>query len=98
MSAPGYPVEQAEKKSDTIALHVNGELLAEFIVDRLSIQITRHEVAIRGECRDTYEDKVFLNSAALERLGYTPDGSDIPPVLPVKASWWRRLVGPWRTA
>jgi len=83
-------VSQPEKKSDTIALHVNGELLAEFIVDRLSIQITRHEVDIRGECRDTHEDRVMLNSAALERLGYAPDGSDIPECVPV--SWWRRLV------
>jgi len=77
-----------EPKSRTIELLVDGEPMAEFIVDRLSVQITRHEVIIRGDCRDTYEDKVLLNAETLEQLGYQPDGSDIP--LPVKP-WWRRL-------
>jgi hypothetical protein len=82
----GAQLTTGERKSDTIELMVNGELLAEFIVDRLSVQITRREVFIRGECRDTYADKVFLNSDALEALGYAPDGSDLPPV---RRRWWQ---------
>lgn len=77
-----------EGKSDTVALWVNGELLAEFIVDKLAVQITRHEVLIRGECRDTYADKVLLNSDVLEALGYAPDGSDVPN----PPSRWRRFM------
>lgn len=77
-------------KSDTITLHVNGELLTEFIVDHLAVQITRREVLIRGKCRDTHEDKVLLSSVALETLGYAPDGSDLPE--PVRPSWWHRLL------
>jgi hypothetical protein len=80
-----------EAKSDTIQLFVNGEQLAEFIVDRMSVQITRHEVLIRGECRDTYADKVLLDSDALERLGYQPDGSDLPEPVPLHQSYWSRL-------
>ncbi len=75
-----------ERKSDTIELRINGEALAEFIVDRLSIDITRRQVLIRGVCRDTYADKVLLNGDALEGLGYAPDGSDLPEPSP----WWRR--------
>lgn len=78
-----------ERKSRTIELRVDGEMLAEFIVDGLSVEITRHLVTIHGVCRDTYEDKVFLNSEALESCGYAPDGSDLPE--PHKP-WWRHAL------
>lgn len=87
----GLDTTNGERKSDTIELRVNGEILAEFIVDRLHIDLTRYEVLIRGECRDTYADKVFLNSDALEAFGYEPDGSDIPE--PAQPSWWQRIRG-----
>ncbi len=78
-----------ERKSRTVQLRVDGEPLAEFIVDGFSVEITRHLVSIRGVCRDTYEDKVFLNSELLESYGYAPDGSDLPE--PQKP-WWRHAL------
>ena len=81
-----------ERKSDTIEIHVNGRILAEFIVERMSVQITRHQVLVRGVCRDTYADKVLLNADALEDCGYAADGSDIPQ------PWWRRLLTAVRNA
>lgn len=78
----------SEPKSRTIELWVDGEPLAEFIVTNLNVDITRHEVLIRGAVRDAFEDKVLLNSDALAQFGYAPDASDLPePARP----WWRHL-------
>jgi hypothetical protein len=80
-----------ETKSDTIEIRVNGELFCEFIVDHMSIEVTRREVLLRGRCRDNYADKVMFSSEALDRLGYALDASDIPPV---RRTWLRRWFGP----
>ncbi|SHQ50896.1 hypothetical protein [Mycobacteroides abscessus] len=85
----GDSVIHQECKSDTIEVRVNGVPLTEFIVNRLSIQITRREVLIRGECTDTQADKVLLNDEALESLGYSPDLSSLPPV---NLPWLKRLA------
>lgn len=79
----------SEPKSRTIELRVDGEILAEFIGDHFSVEITRYQVSVVGSCRDTYQDKVLLNSDALERFGYAPDGSDLPE--PAKPWWWHLL-------
>lgn len=76
-----------EKISEEVLVVVNGDELINFRADKVNIEITRHQVVITAACRDTYEDKVLINSEAMEALGYKRDLSNIPAP---KRRWWFR--------